>query len=376
MNGVFQGRVVDQVQVQKQKETNQQLRQRLQQLQKRRRQVQYCFQSEIVPLVEETSQQLEFLERRRQELLDEYHSVLQRRQTHNLFLQLATRWNVTNDCFHVWHHGPFATINGLRLGSEVPAISLVPEHASNVHSSGTNTATNGVHNIATTATNTKTEHSTPPRRYYLFSGGSSAAAATTPTYTNAMEKSGDRPPISLSTVPLNQQPPPLKIPWSELNSALGQIVLLLQVLQERPQSGISYGPNLVLYPMGSTSKIGSKPHPNGSITTYNLWSDDSFSLFGKRNFNMALALLLQCIAAAFTIIQQRDRTMAIPHPIQAPQHAKTTTAGTNHTEWTIGGISMTYGTVHGSGVEWTRACKYLVTNVKWLVAYSAKHVDR
>mmetsp|Transcript_18880 Transcript_18880/g.61589 ORF Transcript_18880/g.61589 Transcript_18880/m.61589 type:complete len:119 (-) Transcript_18880:586-942(-) len=29
--------------------------------------------------------------------------------------QLSTV-NVLNDCFHIWHSGPFATINGFRLG--------------------------------------------------------------------------------------------------------------------------------------------------------------------------------------------------------------------------------------------------------------------
>ena len=37
-------------------------------------------------------------------------------------LELAQKWNVTNDCFYIWYRGPFGIINGLRLGSEVPAL--------------------------------------------------------------------------------------------------------------------------------------------------------------------------------------------------------------------------------------------------------------
>mmetsp|Transcript_47125 Transcript_47125/g.115047 ORF Transcript_47125/g.115047 Transcript_47125/m.115047 type:complete len:94 (+) Transcript_47125:1277-1558(+) len=73
----------------------------------------------------------------------------------------------------------------------------------------------------------------------------------------------------------------------------------------------------------------------------------------------------------------------------------------NGGEWTVGGLSICYpqttadsssnksnnnksGTAGGHGinpndngekVEWTRACKYLLTDLKWIVASTAKHVD-
>ena len=34
------------------------------------------------------------------------------------------------------------------------------------------------------------------------------------------------------------------------------------------------------------------------------------------------------------------------------------------------------GNGDGLFVDWTRACKYLLTDLKWLVAYIAKHVQR
>ena len=75
--------------------------------------------------------------------------------------------------------------------------------------------------------------------------------------------------------------------------------------------------------------------------------------------------------------------MSLPHaigPWQSPADSSTTGGGntsSSHSssgELGIGGLSVAYGTA--DPVEWTRAMKYLLTNVKWLVAYTAKHVDR
>lgn len=38
---------------------------------------------------------------------------------------------------------------------------------------------------------------------------------------------------------------------------------------------------------------------------------------------------------------------------------------------TIGGIPFQYN--EGTAVEFTRACKYFLTNLKWLVAHAVKH---
>ena len=137
----------------------------------------------------------------------------------------------------------------------------------------------------------------------------------------------------ISTQQLQPAPPlpsqPTKIPWLEINSALGHVALLLSCLASKNQSlPAARHTNLYfpyeLYPMGCNSKIGllrivepssstssryfpsmgtssSSAATNNStsttpstvttelVTLHNLsYSDDSFSLFGKRNFNAAL----------------------------------------------------------------------------------------
>jgi len=94
--------------------------------------------------------------------------------------------------------------------------------------------------------------------------------------------------------------------------------------------------------MGSCSKIGIRR--GESVSLYNLYSDDSFQFFGKRNFNKALNCMVECVADAAEAIQQRDRTIAVPHAIDKKRDVIT-----------VGGIPVAYGT---DGVEWTRAMKY------------------
>ena len=308
------------------------------------------------PQLQATLHRLESLQLQRQETLDQYKSILEQRSCVSRYLGYAQKWNVTNDCFHIWHHGPFGTINGLRLGAEAPPLPVVDDGMAKVGSlSSSPSSPNGA---AAAAAIKSTE---PPRRYLLFS---SPAATTVNTSATETHTGTSKPEV------------PLKIPWIEINSALGQVALLLHVLEQKPHSGISYGHEI--QPMGSTSKIGMRRgEATSAVTTYyNLCSDDSFSLFGKRNFNIALQTLLECISTAAHAIQERDRTIAIPHAIQPPhaqqQHHQFRANNNASAEWTIGGLSIHYGL---DGVEWTRAMKYLLTNVKWLVAYSSKHVD-
>lgn len=345
--------------VQKQIQRNQQLRERLERIRKRRQQLQNLVDSEMNPQLQATLHRLESLQLQRQETLDLYQSLLEQRTSVSRYLEYAQKWNVTNDCFHIWHHGPFGTINGLRLGAEAPPLPVVDDYDTMAKAKvGPAHTIPSSPNGAAAAAMKSTE---PPRRYLLFS---SSVAAATANNTSAAE----------THTATSKPEAPLKIPWIEINSALGQVALLLHVLEQKPHSGISYGHEI--QPMGSTSKIGMRRGETTAVTYYNLCSDDGFSLFGKRNFHIALETLLECISTAAHAIQERDRTIAIPHAIQPPrtqQHQNQHRANNNTSaEWTIGGLSIHYGL---DGVEWTRAMKYLLTNVKWLVAYSAKHVD-
>ena len=257
---------------------------------------------------------LEAARYRQQEALDDFRSTLAQRKSLEETSKLARESKALYDAFHIGYQGPFATINGLRLGAE----ATIEEYRSE---DPRGRGMNGDNNIPTTST--------------------------------------------------------IKVPWSEINSALGLLALLLSCLEQKPHAGIRYRHEIVC--CGSTSRIGvgrrrnnnnhnhsseddrttTTTAPSAALTYYNLFSDDSFQFFGRRNFNTALQCLVQCVVDAADAIQRRDPTIHLPHPIVERAAL----------DVTVGGLSVVYG--GANGVEWTRAMKYLLTNVKHLTAYRA-----
>ena len=273
------------------------LRSRLESVRKRRQRVNSLLERDMSDQILQWEQRYnESCHSRSEALADFRSSVYQQKLTAHR-LNVAQKRNVTNDCFYIWHRGQFGIINGLRLGSEIPA--LPPEPTKETASTAT-PAANG-----------------------------NAGNAT------------------------------ISVPWSEVNSALGLVALLLSTLQHKPHSGLHFNNEIVA--MGSTSKIGVRR--GDSVAYYDLYTDDNFHFFGKRNFNIALTGLGRCLAEAEEIVQERDRTIALPHAIDASIRG----------EMTIGGLPIAYGP---DGEQWTRAMKYLLTDVKWLVAFTTKHIDR
>lgn len=233
----------------------------------------------------------------------------------------------------------------------------------------------------------------------------------------------------------NQNPSPEKaiVPWTEINSALGQIVFLLHTIQLIPFSNITFRKH-ILQPCGSASKIGfykkhasatapTAEHPHGrrritalasyctpqqasinknthsettnlstllprDVTWYNLQHYEengsllSMGYYARRNFNTALEGLLYCIAEAFLVIEKRDMALAAPYVICAGglvvgvgANNKLNVGGSSSGgEATVGGLPLAYDPAEGE--RWTMVCRYLLTNLKWLIAYVAKHVDR
>mmetsp|Transcript_46985 Transcript_46985/g.56812 ORF Transcript_46985/g.56812 Transcript_46985/m.56812 type:complete len:267 (-) Transcript_46985:105-905(-) len=256
--------------------------------------------------------------RARSAALSRLNSALTQRIMNDNSLSLIRKINVTNDCFYIWHSGSYGTINGFRLGSYVPAVPTTTSPSDeNAATVGSSAGALG--------------------RMDFFQSGAAAAAAA-------------------------QCDDKFKVPWSEINAGLGTVALLLVVLSEKSSSRIKYQSHSIA-PSGSFSKVAILSNSGRSATSYNLFSDDSFQIFGKRNFNNALNGLLRCLADATVAAARFDKTVAPPHSIE--EIAKG--------EYAIGGLPIAYS---NNGERWTRALKYFLTNLKWLVAYTAKHVDQ
>lgn len=330
----------------------------------------------------------------------------------------ACRWHALSDMFFIWHRGPFGTISGIRLGrSAVTMIGLVKKCA------GSRNAAPG-------------QSSTAAPQQSIFSWGTSEHAASRQdvnTHSLPHTATSNNNNTRYSTV----DPEKVVVPWSEINSALGQIVLLLYTLQNTPHSGISFR-KYVLQPCGSFSKIGllkrnvtqtasspqrpkverrritaltayldtdNNPNPTKSddktkrihsmpiyspkppplsheVTWYNLHHYEengsilSLGYYARRNFNMALEALLFCIAETCLVVEKRDMALAAPYTMRVDGLVvgKDAYLEGNNTksegEATVGGLPFSFDP--GDGERWTLACKYLLTNLKWVLAYAVK----
>ena len=110
--------------------------------------------------------------------------------------------------------------------------------------------------------------------------------------------------------------------------------------------------------MGSFAKI---TRVDDRRQVFNLFTDGSFSLFAstKKNFNSALCGLLACVDELGHHVMSLDPTLSLPYEIEAT------------TEGRINNFSICYGS---DEEQWTKALKFLLTCIKWIIAWSTKHL--
>jgi len=134
-----------------------------------------------------------------------------------------------------------------------------------------------------------------------------------------------------------------KVEWVEINAALGQAVLLLQTIAER--TGTKFTRNKLLH-RGSFSRVS-----NMYLKEYPLFSDGS--IFRRRSFSHGLTLFLECVDDAGKRAMREDASVKFPYKI---------------TRGKIGELSISLG----NDEQWTRALKYMLTHLKYILAWSAK----
>lgn len=185
-----------------------------------------------------------------------------------------------------------------------------------------------------------------------------------------------------------------RIVGSEINAALGQIVLLLIFLVKRLKVKLD---SYVLIALGSQSKIikwsasnvssangvsnttgtrtsnvmanptdgaGSNgtsangtSHPNKTKTVLNLFTSNEFSLGKLFNFNkldVAMIALLDVVSQIEAQVCSIDPEIELPYKISPKK---------DH----IGGKSIRFT----SNNEWTEGCTFLLTNLNWVLSYTS-----
>jgi len=150
-----------------------------------------------------------------------------------------------------------------------------------------------------------------------------------------------------------------QVEWAEVNAAWGQTLLLLATIAEK--LGFAFS-GYRLKPMGSTSKIDKlDPPSSGSstepkVTTLELFSSGDMPIgrmFMHRKFDMAMVAFLECLRQVAEFVEQRDPTMKLPYKIAKDK---------------IGDSCIRLA--FNQDEAWTRACKYTLTCVKFLLAHT------
>lgn len=207
--------------------------------------------------------------------------------------------------------------------------------------------------------------------------------------------------------------PSKPIEWSEINTALGETALALSVIVSKIPTSLFQFTKYGLFPMGSYSKvykiepstmfgqwnnggagIGGNNAPVGSSSSVgsipqgtalmNLYMDlnATFSLFPKSKFNAAIYGLMYCIYELGNYIASHDPPLCLPYKIDlgdgsgrsctiAPRNPASQAQMVSLDLFWSGNASA--GAYNEQDEQWTRALKFALSDVKWIIAWSSKH---
>lgn len=165
------------------------------------------------------------------------------------------------------------------------------------------------------------------------------------------------------------------VPWNEINAAMGQIILLLATITTRLKLKLN---GYKLKPMGSLSKISK--YDDGSkewveYEAYNNGNSKFTKLFRKEtDFDKAMVCISNIIGQITSMVTTTERST-----LDNASNAETFRNNGKElpydmTQGNVNGISIK---LYGSEptIQWTTAMKCLLTNIKWLLAYSSAHLQ-
>ncbi|KAI8850610.1 Atg6/Beclin [Chytridium lagenaria] len=136
--------------------------------------------------------------------------------------------------------------------------------------------------------------------------------------------------------------PNIPVDWTEINAALGQSLLLLDTLANK------LGFTFKTYPFSRIEKV------DGDKTTYELYGTGDLAgiLFWNRRFDNALVAFLNCLQQLGDYAEQKDPKFRLPYRMTKDKIGDTT-------------IRFQFN----QDEQWTKALKYTLINLKWLLAF-------
>ncbi|KAJ3412956.1 hypothetical protein HDV05_008671 [Chytridiales sp. JEL 0842] len=144
------------------------------------------------------------------------------------------------------------------------------------------------------------------------------------------------------------------VDWSEINAAMGQSLLILDTLANK--LGFVFK-TYRLVPMGSFSRI---EKIDSDKAVYELYGSGDLSgiLFWNRRFDNALVAFLNCLQQLGDYAEQQDPKFRLPYRINKDKIGDTS-------------IRMQFN----QDELWTKALKYTLINIKWLLAFAMSNAS-
>ncbi|CAF0729045.1 unnamed protein product [Rotaria sp. Silwood1] len=147
--------------------------------------------------------------------------------------------------------------------------------------------------------------------------------------------------------------PSINVEWSEINAALGQAALLLNALAKRVDLQFA---KYKIIPLGSHSYIEDlNESKNGKFVQLPLYTGRR-RLTWDTPFDKALIAFLDCVNQFKLAIESKNQRFCLPYKMNEKQKGVITDSN-GHQFHVIYQVSKQE--------EWTKALKYMLTNLKW-----------
>ncbi|XP_064550267.1 beclin-1-like protein [Drosophila montana] len=145
--------------------------------------------------------------------------------------------------------------------------------------------------------------------------------------------------------------PSVSVDWSEINAAWGQTVLLLSALSRK--IGLTFERYRVV-PFGNHSYV----EVLGDNRELPLYGSGGFKFFWDTKFDAAMVAFLDCLTQFQKEVEKRDTEFLLPYKMEKGKIIDPST-----------GNSYSIKIQFNSEEQWTKALKFMLTNLKWGLAW-------
>ncbi|KAI8911718.1 autophagy protein Apg6-domain-containing protein, partial [Gorgonomyces haynaldii] len=149
--------------------------------------------------------------------------------------------------------------------------------------------------------------------------------------------------------------PAQHVEWAEINAGFGQVALLMELMANKLQFKFS---QYKIIAMGNFSRI---EKTEGDKAQYELYgsSDIAGMLFWNRRFDFGLVALLSCLQELGDYAEAKDSRFKLPYRISKDKIGDTV-------------IKLQFS----QDETWTKALKYLLIDIKWMMAFCAAQTTK